>query len=357
VFDAGIRAGRWQDDVAQRRVLTELDRLHLALVANTPDSLFERVLARFTKPKQLKGLYIYGDVGRGKTFLMDLFFQSLPFEEKKRLHFHHYMQQVHQQLAALRHVSDPMEQICERWSKQFRVLCFDEFFVTDIGDAMLLSGLLDGLLSRGVCLVATSNLAPQALYTNGLQRARFLPAIALLEAHCDIVKLDAAQDYRLRALTNAHIYLPQSRADEQDAALRALFSTLIVAEVVEQPRIDINARQIQAERASGDVVWFDFHALCETARSAEDYIEIAKEFHTVIVANVPLLAAHNDDAARRFMFLVDEFYDRKVNLIISAAAAPQALYHGHRFAFEFARTQSRLIEMQTEEYLAAGHLG
>jgi cell division protein ZapE len=355
-FDAGIRAGRWQDDHAQRRVLTELDRLHLALLANTPDSLFERVLARFSKPKQLPGLYIYGEVGRGKTFLMDLFYQSLPFPEKKRLHFHHFMQQVHQELAKLKHVSDPLDVICEQWSKSCRVLCFDEFFVTDIGDAMLLSGLLEGLFSRAVTLVTTSNLPPQLLYTDGLQRARFLPAIALLEKHCHVVKLDAAQDYRLRALTNAKIYL-QPLSVDTEAAMAALFAQLISAEVQSDVAIDINDRQIQTRRLAGDVVWFSFNELCDGPRSANDYIEIAREFQTILLSDIPLLSANHEDAARRFMFLVDEFYDRKVNLIVQAAAPPDQLYQGRKFVFEFQRTISRLIEMQSQEYLAAGHLG
>lgn len=354
-FDAGIRAGRWQEDLAQRRVLTELDRLHLALVASTPDSLFERVLARFSRPKELPGLYIYGDVGRGKTFLMDLFYQSLPFKEKKRLHFHHFMQQIHQQLAALKHVSDPMEQICENWAKSTRVLCFDEMFVTDIGDAMLLSGLLHGLFSRQVPLVCTSNLPPAMLYHNGLQRARFMPAIALLEKHCQVVQLDAAQDYRLRALTDAAVYFHPLDGNA-DAKLQQLFEQLISAERSEGEAIEINQRQIRTKKMAGDVVWFDFAELCESARSAEDYIEIAKEFHTVLLSDVPILDASNESATRRFMFLVDEFYDRRVNLILSAAAPANSLYQGTRFAFEIQRTVSRLIEMQSKDYLASAHL-
>jgi cell division protein ZapE len=355
-YDAGIQAGRWQDDLAQRRVLTELDRLHLGLVANTPDSLFERVLARFSKPKTLPGIYIYGDVGRGKTFLMDLFYQSLPFPEKKRTHFHHFMQQVHQELSALKHTSDPLEVICERWAKSCRVLCFDEFFVTDIGDAMLLSGLLEGLFSRGVTLVTTSNLPPSQLYQNGLQRARFLPAIALLEKHCAVTRLDAANDYRLRALTNANIYLTPIGPDTEHA-LESIFDALISAEIELAVDLDVNERKIRAKKVAGDVAWFAFHELCEGARSANDYIELSREFTTVIVANVPQFNPNTEDAARRFMFLIDEFYDRKVNLVLSAAAPATTLYQGQRFEFEFQRTTSRLIEMQTQEYLALAHRG
>ena len=355
-FDAGIKAGRWVDDLAQRRVLTELDRLHLALLASTPDSIFGRVLARFSKPKQLPGLYIYGDVGRGKTFLMDLFYQSLPFAEKKRVHFHHFMQQIHQRLARLGDISDPLDVICEAYAKECRVLCFDEFFVTDIGDAMLLSGLLEGLFSRNVTLVTTSNLPPHLLYPDGLQRARFLPAIAALEQHCQVIRLDAAGDYRLRALTNAQIYLTPLTT-ETAAALHALFQTLVVGEVESELALAINEREIIAHKVSGDVCWFEFAQLCEGPRSAHDYIELAREFNTIVLSNIPQFDVNSEDAARRFMFLVDEFYDRKVNLIVTAAAPATALYQGRRFQFEFQRTVSRLIEMQTREYLACGHLG
>jgi cell division protein ZapE len=356
-FDAGIRAGRWQDDPAQRAVLTELDRLHVALVANTPDSLFERVLAKFTKPKQLTGMYIHGGVGRGKTFLMDLFYQSLPFAEKQRLHFHHFMQQVHQQLNALKSTADPLDVICERFAKGTRVLCFDEFFVSDIGDAMLLSGLLEGLFSRGVTLISTSNVPPDGLYKDGLQRQRFLPAIALLKNNCHVIKLDAAQDYRLRALTQAHIYIEQASANAGESELEKIFATLVSTEVQKNVALDIEDRVIMAKRQSGDVVWFEFADLCEGPRSAADYIEIAREFQTVLLSNVPIFTSNQEDGARRFMFLIDEFYDRKVNLILSAAAKPTELYQGQKFQFEFARTASRLIEMQTKEYLASGHLG
>ncbi len=355
-FDAGIRAGRWVDDLAQRRVLSELDRLHLALLASTPDSIFGRVLARFSKPKQLPGLYIYGEVGRGKTFLMDLFYQSLPFPEKKRVHFHHFMQQIHQRLARLGDISDPLDVICEAYAKECRVLCFDEFFVTDIGDAMLLSGLLEGLFSRNVTLVTTSNLPPHLLYPDGLQRARFLPAIALLEKHCQVIRLDAAGDYRLRALTNAKIYLTPI-APETTQSLNGLFESLVASEIETNVALEINERKIIAYKVAGDVCWFEFSQLCDGPRSAHDYIELAREFQTIVLSDVPQFDVNSEDSARRFMFLVDEFYDRKVNLILSAAAPAPELYQGKRFQFEFQRTVSRLIEMQTREYLAAARLG
>lgn len=355
LYDRGIAEGRYKDDVSQRRVLTELDRLQVALVASIPDGFFERVLARFAKPKQLQGIYLWGDVGRGKTLLMDLFFQSLPFPEKKRLHFHHFMQMVHQELNRLKQLADPMEHICEAFAKAHRVLCFDEFFVSDIGDAMLLQGLLQGLFERGVVLVTTSNVPPDLLYKDGLQRQRFLPAIALLQQHCQVLRLDAAQDYRLRTLRKAKIYCVGSDSALLDAQLEKLFNELKTTDVELNVELDINDHVMKTRKFAGDLVWFDFDELCVKPRSAADYIELAHEFHTVMISNIPVFSDDNNDAARRFMFLVDEFYDRKVNVVVSAAAEPDRLYSGSRFEFEFKRTASRLIEMQSEAYLASGH--
>ena len=354
-YDAGIAAGRWQEDGAQRRVLRELDRLHLALLAATPGGLFDRVLARFAKPKTIRGLYIHGDVGRGKTFLMDLFFASLPFPEKKRLHFHHFMQQVHAGLAQHAHVEEPLQHIAEQWAKACRVLCFDEFFVSDIGDAMLLGNLLKPLFERGVTLVATSNVVPADLYKDGLQRAGFLPAIALLETHCEVVRLDAAQDYRLRALTQAAIYLTPY-GTEADDKLARLFDEVATAAPKPNLSLQINGRAVLSRCCASDVAWFNFAELCESARSAADYIELAREFHTVLLSDVPQFTVNSEDPARRFMFLVDEFYDRRVKLLLSAAALPNQLYRGRKFTMEFKRTASRLTEMQTTEYLAQAHL-
>jgi cell division protein ZapE len=351
IYDAGIARQLWQEDPAQRRVLEELDRLHLALEAASPDGLFARVLQRLAKPKAVQGLYIWGGVGRGKTFLMDLFFASLPFEQKKRVHFHHFMQQVHAALARLQHVASPLETVADQWAEQARVLCFDEFFVTDIGDAMLLGGLLAALFARGVSLVATSNVEPNRLYENGLQRARFLPAIALLEKHCKIVRLEAAQDFRLRALTQAQTYLCPADALAKQR-MEKLLLELSAGALTRDTVIDINARKVAVKAKGPSVAWFDFAILCEGARSSEDYIEIAKEFRTVLLSDVPVLGLSGEDSARRFMFLIDEFYDRKIKLILSAAASPESLYQGKRFVFEFQRTASRLIEMQSQAYLA-----
>ena len=354
----GLASGRWQPDEAQLRAIAQLDLLRTVLIEAQAVSagFFGRLAAKLRAPELIRGIYLHGGVGRGKTFLMDLFFQSLPITEKKRVHFHHFMQQVHSELAALQHVSDPLTQICTRWADDCRVLCFDEFFVSDIGDAMLLSGVLDVLFARGVVLVATSNVAPDGLYQNGLQRARFLPAIALLQQHCAVHLLDSPTDFRLRQLTQAPIYhTPHTPALDAQFAdqVRALSSAAPRLDAV----LDINGRPLRARAVAGDVAWFSFHTLCETARSPADYIELAREFQTVLISDIPQLDAEREDAARRFVYLVDEFYDRKVNVVISAAVAVTQLYTGTRSVFEFARTQSRLIEMQSHQYLAAAHRG
>lgn len=353
-YEAGIRAGRWQEDPLQRRVVTELTRLHVALLAATPGSLFERVLARFSKPRFIDGLYVWGGVGRGKTFLMDLFYASLPFPQKLRLHFHHFMQRVHAELRTLKDIEDPLQVVGERLAAEARVICFDEFVVIDIGDAMLLGRLLKVLFEQGVTLVATSNAAPDQLYKDGLQRARFLPAIALIQERMKILHLDSPTDYRLRTLTRAPIYL-HPHGPEVVAELDRLFDDVAPGEVESDRTLSINDRPMQAERLADGAAWFHFDELCRKPRAAADYIELAREFNTVIVADVPQLDERLENEARRFIHLVDEFYDRKVNLILSAAVPLETLYRGDRVGFEFARTLSRLTEMQSREYLAAPH--
>jgi cell division protein ZapE len=268
----------------------------------------------------VRGLYLHGGVGRGKTFLIDLLHDGLPTECRQRLHFHRFMGRVHAELARLGEVREPLAQVAARFADR-PLLCLDEFFVTDIGDAMILSELLRHLIRAGVTLVTTSNNVPSELYRDGLQRAKFLPAIARIERHCEVLRLDSATDYRLRALTSAPVWLaPADSAAE--AGLLAMFARL---------------------------------ALCEGPRSVADYIEIARSYNTVLISGVPRFDGSNDDPARRFVHLVDEFYDRNVNLIASAAAAPIGLYSGTRLVREFERTASRLIEMQSAEYLAREH--
>jgi cell division protein ZapE len=302
----------------------------------------------------VKGLYLWGGVGRGKTWLMDLFCASLPGTLGRRRHFHRFMHEVHQHLGRLQHQRSPLEQIARTIARETRVLCLDELYVADIADAMILGGLFAGLFRRGVTLVATSNVPPQELYQGGLQRQRFLPAIALLERHLEVVRVAGSADYRLRQLTAAGTYL---RSDAPDARVRleALFALLAEHDVRAQGAIEVAGRALPVVRVGAGVVWCEFSALCAGARSQEDYIEIAREFQSVIVANVPVFDAAHEDEARRFIALIDELYDRNVKVIVSAAAPPAALYHGERLAALFARTTSRLTEMQSQEYLAREH--
>jgi len=352
-----LAARRFSADPAQLAALARLEAVRRRLT-RTPRAWLPRLLRAFRRGRPdapVRGLYLWGGVGRGKTWLMDLFFESLPFTERRRQHFHRFMHEVHAQLAALKHERDPLEQVAETIARDTRVLCFDELQVTDIADAMILGNLFDALFRRAVTLVATSNTAPRELYRDGLQRARFLPAIALLERHLEVWRVAGATDYRLRELTQAGVYLPAGAADTP-SRLEQLFARLADHAARAGGTILIEGRPIAVIRAGSDVLWCDFAALCAGPRSADDYIEIAREYHSVIVAGVPVLDATSDDEARRFIELVDEFYDRNVKLIVSAAAAPPQLYRGERLAAPFERTVSRLIEMQSAEYLAREHL-
>ena len=301
-----------------------------------------------------RGLYLWGGVGRGKTWLMDMFFESLPFPEKRRRHFHRFIHDVHTELKGLQNQESPLEAVAERMAGDTRVLCFDEFFVTDIADAMILGGLFEGLFKRGVALVATSNVPPSDLYKDGLQRQRFLPAIDLIESHVEVLNVDGATDYRLRQLTQAGTYLISS-APDTPKRLEALFAELAHYGSVTDGTIEIEGRTIPVVRQSSSAVWFEFDAICSGPRSQDDYIEIAREYQSVIVADVPILDSLRENPARRFIALVDELYDRNVNLIVSAAAPPMELYRGEKLTFPFERTISRLIEMQSEDYLAREH--
>lgn len=355
LYAQGVADQRWEDDPAQRAVLAYLDRIQAELLAAEKTRWWQRL--RATPP--VKGLYLHGSVGRGKTFLVDLFYESLPLEAKLRRHFHRFMQEVHVELNRLKGHEDPLVAVAAHFAAEARVFCLDEFFVSDIGDAMILGNLLKHLFARGVTLVTTSNIVPKLLYKDGLQRERFLPAIDLLEKNCEIVGLDAQQDYRLRALTHAGVYFSPlgDNAEERLAAVFAEVSRTPGSESRAPQSIDINDRDIPLKHVNDGAIWFEFTALCEGPRAVADYIEIGKSFHTVLVSNVPQFVdfSASEDAARRFVNLVDEFYDRGVNLVLSAAAPISELYRGRRLKFEFARTESRLIEMQSREYLAIGH--
>ena len=415
----------FRPDPVQAAVVDRLDDLRRRLISagETDSSIVRRWFGAFgnkSAADPVRGLYLWGGVGRGKTWMMDLFYQSLPFLERRRRHFHRFMHDVHAELKALHEREAPLEVVAEHIAQDTRVLCFDEFFVSDIADAMILGGLFAALFKRGVTLVATSNVAPRNLYKDGLQRQRFLPTIDLLEQHLDVIAVDGTTDYRLRRLTQAGTYL-RSDAPDTVQRLQELFDELAdhgadngaaldahrgadasageptaaqdraggsgkptergagqrppsglpssSARTVNQSgrpwpnqravdparSIEIEGRRIPVIRERGGVVWFDFMALCSGPRSQEDYIEIARDYQSVIVSDVPVLDSLHEDEARRFIALVDEMYDRNVNLIVSAAAPPVELYRGDRVAFQFERTASRLIEMQSEEYLAREH--
>lgn len=363
-YQADLKKDGFNYDPAQEMAVKLLQDLYGRLVGawqqeQAPKGFVSRLKGVFASESQRelqRGLYFWGGVGRGKTYLMDNFFESLPFPDKMRAHFHRFMRRVHQELRSLDGQKNPLDIVADRLAKEARVICFDEFFVSDITDAMILGTLMQALFDRGVSLVATSNIVPDGLYKDGLQRARFLPAIDMLNKHTLVVNVDGGVDYRLRALEQAELYHSPLDA-EADASLLASFESLVPDknEIRANTSIEVEGRPIQARFEADDVVWFDFMALCDGPRSQNDYIELAKEYHAVLVANVPALARDTDDQARRFINMVDEFYDRNVKLIISAANPLAEIYGGGKLNFEFERTVSRLLEMQSQEYLAAPH--
>jgi cell division protein ZapE len=356
---ADVARQHFRPDAAQNHAAAQLEKLRLALVAQPRGYGFWRSrLMRWSTNRAaiepVRGLYLWGGVGRGKTYLMDLFFESLPFGARQRSHFYRFMRGVHKELQSVRLRSNPLEIIAHRIARRTRIICFDEFFVADIADAMILAGLFEGLFRRGVSLVATSNQPPQDLYNDGLQRQRFLPAIELIQRHVEVLRVDGGVDYRLRQLESGATYL-DSHAADVESKLSNLFDILSGDAQASAANVAVEGRSIAARRLSDSVVWFEFGQLCEGPRSQNDYIELARSFHTVVVANVPVLDAARDDAARRLVMLIDEFYDRGVKVIVSAAAEPAQLYRGERLQFEFQRTASRLMEMRSGAYLSRAH--
>jgi cell division protein ZapE len=352
-----LERGDFRADAAQERAVDALERLYRDLASTAPPPRgWRRTLARLAgvEPAPVRGVYLWGGVGRGKTLVMDLFYGALPFDAKIRRHFHRFMAAVHEQLKSLRDREDPLDAVAEEIAAEARVICFDEFVVTDIADAMILGRLFRGLFARGVTLAATSNIEPEQLYRDGLQRQRFLPTIALLRRHCEVVHVAGAVDYRLRVLERADVY--QTPAGEAaDARLTEFFEAIAPDEGDHGGALEIFGRRIDYRRAADGVIWFDFEQVCDGPRSQDDYIELSRLYQTVLISNVPRFDALLENQARRFIALVDEFYDRRVKLILSAAAAPAQLYAGSRLTHDFERTRSRLEEMQSHDYLATAH--
>jgi cell division protein ZapE len=348
-------------DAAQSTAIEHLEGLRRRLLAEGSWSYGRRLLQSLMpareRPHHQRGLYLWGGVGRGKTWLMDLFYDSLPLRARRRAHFHHFMRDVHAQLRRIGARREPLQLLARRIARHTRLLCLDELHVDDIVDAMLLGGLCEALVRHEVLLVITSNVPPRELYRDGLQRSRFLPAIALLESELEVLEVDGGVDFRLRQLQRRPIYL-DSHAAGSATELQSLFDELAGDHGARDTELRISGRRLRALRRRGDVAWFSFASLCEQPCGANDYADLAREFSTLLLSDVPAFTApEQDNAARRFIALIDEFYDQGVKLVLSAAAAPAELYRGELLAMEFRRTASRLVEMQTEGYLARPRRG
>jgi cell division protein ZapE len=349
-FDQALAARGFEADASQRAAALRLQLLCDQWIEykSHRSNAVSRLLVR---PPIPRGVYLWGSVGRGKSFLMDCFFSEVPLVRKTRVHFHEFMRDVHRQLQEVKGEANPLDAVGLRLARRSRLICFDEFQVSDIADAMILHRLLARLFELRVGFVITSNDEPDRLYPDGLHRDRLLPAIDLLKEHLDVVQVDAGVDYRLRAMRDVEIYVtPLGEAAER--RLRSAFDR--IAEVADQaPQLRIEDRMIQARRRAGGIVWFDFEELCGGPRSYNDYLEIASQFHTVILSGVPRLSASQSSEARRLIWLIDILYDRGIKLIVSAEAAPAELYRGGQLQQEFQRAASRLIEMQSPEYSGA----
>lgn len=348
-YEAELRTRGFASDPAQERAVDALQRCadDWAAYKEKRSSTLRRLLARIEVPR---GVYMYGGVGRGKSFLMDCFFGAVPLRRKVRLHFHEFMREVHRELAGLQGTVNPLDVLGERIAQRYRLICFDEFHVADITDAMILHRLLVALFENGVGFVTTSNFKPDDLYPGGLHRDRILPAIDLLNARLEVINVDNGTDYRRRTLEHVRLY-HTPLGPQADAEMSEAFDRLAETRD-EDPVLVIESREIRARRRAGGVVWFDFATLCGGPRSQNDYLEIATQFHTVLLSNVPHMPVRMASEARRFTWLVDVLYDRRVKLILSAAVPPEDLYTEGPLAHEFPRTVSRLNEMQSAEFLA-----
>ena len=339
----------YTSDPAQLRAIVSLQRCETEWVEYKARRR-NPITKLLVRPPIPRGVYMWGGVGRGKSFLMDCFFQAVPLTRKTRLHFHEFMREVHRELQDLKGTVDPLDELGRRIARRYRLICFDEFHVADVTDAMILHRLLAALFANRVSIVATSNFRPDELYPNGLHRDRILPAIELLKAKLEVVGVDNGCDYRQVTLAQVGLYhTPLNELAE--AALREAFERLAEARD-EAPLLHVEHRELRARRRAGGVVWFDFKQLCGGPRSQNDYLELATQFHTVLLSGVPQMSPRLASEARRFTWLVDVLYDRRVKLILSAEVEPEALYTEGPLAHEFPRTVSRLYEMQTAEYLA-----
>lgn len=339
-------------DPAQLRAIQALDRCasEWAVYKDRRSNALKKL---FIHPPIPKGVYMYGGVGRGKSFIMDCFYQAVPLKRKTRLHFHEFMREVHRELRDLQGVVNPLDVLGQRIAQRFKLICFDEFHVADVTDAMVLHRLLDALFKNGVGFVTTSNFHPDGLYPDGLHRDRILPAIELLKQKMEVLNVDHGTDYRRRALDHVELY-HTPLGDKADAAMLKAFEALAETED-ESPVLMIESRSLEAKRRAGGVIWFDFKTLCGGPRSQNDYLELASQFHTLVLSDVPQMAVRMASEARRFTWLVDVLYDRKVKLVISAAVPPEQLYTEGPLSHEFPRTVSRLVEMQSNEFLAEAH--
>ena len=356
-YQHDLKRSNFKADISQQHAVELTNNLFKKLVeanqlGQDAPGLWDRLFKK--KPDYIKGLYFWGGTGRGKTYLIDCFYECLPFKEKHRIHFHHFMMDVHEQLRALPKSTDPLITIAENFSSQYQVLCLDEFHIHDIADAMLMVGLLKMLVNNGVTIVASSNIAIKDLYKNGLQRERFIEVIKLLEQVTVEYDLGDSIDYRFNALEKSTIYFVGFN-DETTTKLTECFENIIPTKAKHNRQIEINNRMLDYIAQADDVIWFDFSGICESARSAHDYIEIAQIYTTVVVSNIPVMNEEYDSAAKRFIHFIDALYDHNVKFICSAEAQPDKLYVGKRLAFAFDRTISRLTEMQTKNYLALPH--
>lgn len=351
-YEAELKTRGYASDPAQLRAIEALERCatEWAVFKSQRSNAFKKLMNRPAVPR---GVYMHGGVGRGKSFLMDCFFGAVPLKRKVRLHFHEFMREVHRELLDLRGTVNPLDELGRRIAKRYRLICFDEFHVADITDAMILHRLLAALFENGVGFVTTSNFHPDELYPNGLHRDRILPAIELLKSRLEVINVDNGTDYRRRTLEQARLY-HTPLGEQADLEMTQTFDRLAESQD-ESPVLKIESRLIQARRKAGGVVWFDFKALCGGPRSQNDYLEIATQFHTVLLSDVPHMPVRMASEARRFTWLIDVLYDRRVKLIMSAAVVPEVLYTEGPLVHEFSRTVSRLNEMQSIEFLGLAH--